>query len=436
MFGRHHAIERFGVIFLTLVILMGTLTTTIVVRKNAADAQQLSNRAIYTTKVVMSRSQVTGSVVSVMTSEDKTKAFLLLKMDDMTRISANAEDYIMFLTGSDATLGRTALISRPSGGIYMFGTTGYMGVYLVNNEPFPSQVLNLVIRGVKDLSSVSTAQEAHAVGGDESFEKFDQMRIGFNPGAFGATHAAFLDAPKINMLDMYREAIVKPAEADYKKVLQSDLQYMFEQQRLANQYIDRLVQGTDGTKLAAPTVPSAIANDTISAMSYDGVPLNWSNNRNGWVDSSGNLSSNYYLNLKTDYVYPGGYDFNWQTISATEGWLDDLRGNMTVDAYLQNQRDAKAAADSNREKSLNLDSMGWFYTDGTIFRLDNNSSDEKAKSITQHIELLKQAWSSYFETKVKYQTQDLQNLLYLERESKTVTETYSDNFADDVLTLY
>lgn len=435
MFGRHHAIERFGVIFLTLVILMSSLMTTIVVRKRTADAEQLSNRAIYTTKVQMSRSNVTGSVINVMVSNDRTKAFLLLKMDDMTTMSADAEDYIMFLTGSDSHMGRSDLLSRPSGGIYMFGTTGYMGIYLVNNEPFQSQILNLVVRGIKDYSS-GGAENVQAVGGDASFANYDQMIIYFNPGAQEAVHGSFLDAEKINMLDMYKEAIVKPAEISYKEVLQSDLQSMFEQQRLANQYIDRLVQGLDGSKLAAPTVPSQIANDVISAMSTSGVPLNWSNNKNGWVDNSGEKSSDYYLSLKTDYVYPGGYDFNWQTISATEGWLDVLRGNMTIDAYLQNQRNAQAQADSSREKTLNLENMGWYYTDGSVFKPDKSSSDDKVVSITNDITNLQKAWNAYFDMKVKYQTVDLQNLLYLERDSKTVTETYTDNFGDNVLTLY
>ena len=401
MFGRHHAIERFGVIFLTLVILMGSLTTTIVVRKRNADAEQLSNRAIYTTRVQMSRSKVSGSVINVMVSEDKTKAFVLLKMDDMTRMSADAEDYLMFLTGSDSGMGRSDLLSRPSGGIYVFGTTGYMGIYLVNNEPFQSQILNLVVRGVKDYSSGANVSSAQAVGGDTSFINFDQMIIYFNPGASEAVHGEFLDAQKINMLDMYKEAIVKPAEANYKQVLQADLQSMFEQQRLANQYIDRLVQGLNGSKLAAPTVPSQIANDVISATSTNGVPLNWSNNQNGWVDNSGVKSSDYYLTLKTDYVYPGGYEFNWQTGSVSDGWLDALCGNMTIDAYLQNQRDAQSQADGTGEKNLNLENMGWYYIDGSVFKPDKGSSDDKVVSITNDIGNLQKAWSSYYNIKVR-----------------------------------
>lgn len=444
MFGRHKAIERFTVLFLTLSLMMSVLMVTIVVRKNSADAEQLSNRAIYTTEVTMSRSHVTGEVVNVMSSADKTKAFVLLKMSSMSNLSADASDYIAFLTGATENQGYADLKSQPSGGIYVFGTSGYIGVYLVNYEPYPSQILNLVIRGVKDYSSSTTKNGETNVaevpkGGDASFENFDQMQIYFNPGASGAVHADFLDADKINMEDMYKEAVVESQEETLRETLMGDLQSMFEYKRLAEQYETRLTSGVNGSVIAAPDMPDAIATDEIVAYTYEGnLELSWSDKSNGWVDEEGKKyeSDEYYLDLLTDYDFSGGYNFDWQTVTSRTGWLDDLRDSMTVDEYLSQQADLLTAADKKGELEFDSSSVEWYYGDGGSFTVNTNSTDTKVKNISSDITKLLAAWQSYYDLKVKYETEDLRSLLYLERDARIASATYTENFSENVLINY
>lgn len=441
MFGRHKAIERFSVMFLSLFLAMCVLMVTIVVRKNASDAEQLSNRAIYTTAVTMSRSHVSGEVVDVMTSQDKTKAFVLLRMSSMENLSADATDYRMFLTGATENQGMADLKSQPSGGIYVFGTSGYMGVYLVNYEPYPSQILNLVIRGVKDYSS-SMGEDAGAVvssGGDSSFQNFDQMQIYFNPGANGTHHVDFLDADKVDIEEMYKEAIVESQEADLHGVLEADLQSMFESRRLAEQYVSRLTSGTHGSVIAAPDMPDSIATDEIVACTYSGnQELTWSDVKNGWIDSKEKKyePEDYYLKLKTDYDFTGAYNFDWQTTSCREGWLDDLRGTLSEDAFLFEQDKLMNEAVKSGETSFNQEEIEFYYGSGEVFEVDVNSSDSKIKNISSDINKLLSAWQSYFEVKVKYETEDLRSLLYLERDARIASTTYTENFSDDVLVNY
>lgn len=443
MFGRHKAMERFCIVFLALMIAMCGLMTTIVIRKHAADVQTMSTQAIYTTEVTMSRSHVTGDVVSISTSEDKTKAFVLLKMSSMANLSADAEDYRMFLTGATETQGYANLKSQPSGGIYVFGTTGYIGVYLVNAEPFPSQILNLVIRGVKDYSSSKVNGESNTAeipkNGDASFENYDQMQIYFNPGAAAATHAEFLDADTINTEDMYKQSIVEAEEAVLRETLMDDLQSMFEYQRLADQYMTRLEKGTDGAVVMTPDIPDELSTDVITAYTYaSGLELTWLDASNGWVDEEGTkyTTDDYYLSLASDYEISGGFNFNWQTVTSKAGWLDELRGSATIDEYLNQQSELLTQAKASGELTLDTSKIEWFTSDGAAFTVNVNSTDSKTYNISSDITKLCSAWESYYELKVKYETEDLRSLLYLERDARTVSSTYTENFTENVLINY
>lgn len=440
MFSRHKAIERFGTIFLTLSLLMSVLMVTIVVRKNAADKELLSSRAMYTTSVQMSRSQVEGSVVDIMTSKDKTKAFVLLRMNSMENMSTSAEDYKMFLTGSTEGQGMADLKSQPSGGIYVFGTSGYIGVYLVNHEPYPSQILNLVIRGVKDYSS-SAGESVGSVpdGGDSSFANFDQMQVYFNPGANGTTHADFLDADKIDIEDMYKESVVAAQEQELREVLEADLQQMFDYKRQAGQYIDRLSSGTHGEVITIPDMPESIGSDEIVAITYEGnQELIWSDKKNGWVDSKEEKyeSEQYYYELSTDYVFPGGFDFDWQTKSCKEGWLDELKGSVSEDVYLSQKEEELKNSAKDGDVSFTMDSIEFYKGSGEIFEADETSSDSQVKNISSDIQKLLGLWQQYHDVKFKYETEDLKQLLYLERDAKIASSTYTENFSEEVLVNY
>ena len=103
MFSKHKSIERFTSVFLILCICMGVCVGSIVYKKSRFDAETLSSQAVYTTKVTTSRSQVEGSVVSVLSNKEQTKAFVLLKMDSMENLSTNADDYKLFVAGSNSS---------------------------------------------------------------------------------------------------------------------------------------------------------------------------------------------------------------------------------------------------------------------------------------------------------------------------------------------
>ena len=185
--GSHYAIERFGVLFLTLVFCMGLLVTSIFGKQMEYNSQALSGNAIYTRSFKMSQTQTAGSVLGVYTNEAHTKCLVLLKFADMSLLPVQADEYTMFLTGSGKEGTRNELKCSPSGMFYLFGSTGYAGIYLQDVNGFESQILMLYLRATSNF----TGQTAVGNYTDKTFETYNQAAIYFNPGGSYATHANF-----------------------------------------------------------------------------------------------------------------------------------------------------------------------------------------------------------------------------------------------------
>lgn len=440
VFSKHKSIERFTCVFLVLSVCMCILVSCMVVHKTRFDAEQLSTKSMYTTEVTMSRSETEGVVKNVLANKDQTKAFVLLKMNSMENLSIDANDYKLFVAGSDSNSNYAKLKSQPSGGIYVFGSSGYIGLYLVNYQKFDNQIISVIVRNTKDYSADGINVNADPLTIKNTFEKFDQMQIYFNPGAKGVKHAKFLESDKIDVESMYKEVISDPESKDIKKSLNEDLSQMFKLQNQISNYVSRLTSGRNGGKqMIIPDLPDALVGDKITAVTHDGEELKWGSN--GWigkdetnVDNVRN-SDTYYLKLKSDYTFAGGYNFDWQNITFGDGkdWLKDIIGNSTLDDYISSQN--KMASTSTDTSNLSLD-LTWYSTNGDEFTIDAESEDGSVKSISQDILKLEDLWSQYYGLKYQYQVNDLKNIIYLQRDVQNVTSTYSDNFSDSAVKLY
>ena len=142
------------------------------------------------------------------------------------------------------------------------------------------------------------------------------------------------------------------------------------------------------------------------------------------------------MDLDTDYDFPGGFDFDWQTTTLNDGWLDDLSEGTTMQDYLDKQQIAYQQATEDGELELNLDEVKWYQTDGDEFIVNSKSDQADVKNVSSDIQSLTGLWESYFNTKVKYETEDLKNLLYLEWDAHRISDTYSENIAEGVIVNY
>ena len=66
-------------------------------------------------------------------------------------------------------------------------------------------------------------------------------------------------------------------------------------------YTKRLTDGSSGAKVQIPDVPDSIADDDITASTYDGELLKWSGSN--WTDKHGDtVDKDYYLKLDTRWL--------------------------------------------------------------------------------------------------------------------------------------
>ena len=410
MTSRHKRMETFAVSF--GILIFGILVVTIVSFGMFIQQQNntLSSKAIYTTDFSTSKTNIPGTVVGVYASENRTKAFILMKFDDVKSISTNANNYQVFMTGINGQKRRETLKSSPAGSVYVFGNSGYMGIYLVNNEGFPTQILDIVVRANAELVKKSD-NASNEYANDESFSNYDQFRIYANPGATDATVLKCLsngDAPAVK--DLYNEAVVTNQEAAIRKDLYADLDDMITAQANIKEYTDRLTT-QDGVQV--PTQPDVINGDSVAKLK-DGT---------------------YVYDFKS--VVPGGYNFDWQNRYVADGYLKGIYEQlgdptMTSDALFAKMNKESQIANTTMDTNIN-----WKLKDGTLVKdLNSGSNNGRYQQINADCEGLVTAWRNYYTAKDKFQRTDLGRLLDLEATTDLVVSSSSINTNDNVLRLY
>lgn len=398
---KHHRIEWFGISFSGLFVALLIVSLTIGAKAHNDSKVTLGEQAMYTQSFQTSLSGVRGSVENIYSNESNTKVFLLLKLDSVSGISTNADEYQMFLTGSSPDQSPTTLNINPSGSIYVFGSTGYMGIYLSESRGFEKQILSLVVRCNSQISHASDGASAVEETGDASFAEYDQFRIYFNGGASGTTKLDILESDsELKVTDMYEAMIARPQEEAIRAQLESDVNILKTDLDRIAEYEDRLT--TMGIQI--PDAPELIRGDSYT-LDKDGAPV-----------------------IHTASVIPKGVDFDWKNGSIRDGYLDDLVGNMSCKDYFTQLNNPESNAD------FSLNDLVWYTATGEAFNLSNSSvTTSKDISISNDITGLQEAWRTYYSDKTKYQVTDLRSLLALEMDVKDSDSLFTVNNSDDVL---
>lgn len=426
-FGKHSAIEQFGVMFISLSMCMVILLGSIFYRKIQLDKASMVSKAVYTNSFSFSKTGTEGNVVNVYSDKDNKKVMLLLKMSSMSDISINASDYELYLTGSDKDLYQQSLKSSPKGMLYLFGNSGYMGVFLNNAETFPSQILSLTIRCNNNFSSL---EEGSAQFEDESFARYNQARIYFNAGGSDTEKVQFLDSA-FTPEEAYTQMIANYKEKNIRTTLRDDLINMHKNMMKINEYSDRL------KKLGVNvTLPAQVDGDEIKA--YDPETkdeLEWYKEESAF--KRGNKLYKYdsvWLYLVSDYVTPGGYNFVWQDKKIADGgYMKDLTGSEDPKEWSKYFTKMESVAPSD-----NLE-VKYSYSDGREFKVEDDTTDafsaDQKEEILSYTELLETTIADYTKFKNQYHT-DMGKLLYLETDIANVQNDYTINESKNVLTKY
>ena len=382
------------VTFFTISVPLILMTGISIYNKFGLDDQMLISRAIYTTEATFSRTNETSKVVGVYTNSDKTRGMVLIKFSDGVNISSNASDYKVFTTASNLKKGKEDLTSKPAGSIYVFGTSGYIGLYFVDNGGFNSQIFKSTIRMEKEFKSVDDKKIVKEQLPGESYSQYDQADFYYNLGASEATKLTTLDNAEFSIQDFYVEAVGSKLNNDKRKEITDNLNNMSKTMLQIREMKSRLEStSVDGVGLIVPDLPKEISSDNFSGSGDD-------------------------ILYSTDYVYPGGLNFNWKDIDLKKGYFKSINNkyinpdDLSLSKFLVKLREQQSKSDAVKKFEHQ-----WVMSDGSKFEdfvrtigLDNSGVESMNSNVTNYTSLL----DSYMEMKQAYQTKDLKDLLSLD----------------------
>lgn len=458
--GPHHRTERFAVTMGSLAVVGTLLIGATSYSAYQSNQEDLSNTSIYTASYTSSLTETTGEVAGVYTNEKKTRALLLLEFDnpDTPGFSMNAENYSMYLTGSKPNMEPEDVATNMSGNLIMFGSTGYMGVVLSSDEPFEEQILNLTIRNSSEAAVGDGNVEDALDMGDSTFERHDQWRLFFNPGASGVQTLESFGDRGLDVESLYAEMVLHDREVAVQAAMDRQLLTMQRDLAVVSELEDQLVAAdVDGVAIIPPELPEEIYGDMVVGELGEDVESDVLDPE-AHIDNETPITTypDSTLALESDWVDPRGYDFNWRDGSIVEGYLDDMvPSSETYYSFLENKANGIASGDADDavtdddlgvySSESNSDSAGSFDANALEWVLNDAEGTDLSEQqdhqpglqpLVNVMNNLSSAYQTYFDNKVLYQVELYGDLLELELELASVSSEQSVHADEDALLVY
>lgn len=428
IFSSHFAIERFGIMLGTLLLFLSGALILSAKYDHDYQTQKMDSQALYTKDFETSKSQVAANVKGVFANKQRTRSFLLFKVQDTDSLPMDAKKYQFFMCGENNHGEFAQVQGQPAGIFYVFGSTGYMGLYLVNTQGFKPQILNVVGRVNSQIVDNPSSDDVD----EGTFSKYDEFNIRFNPGAKKVkTISSLDDHAEPSVSELYSEMVLNKEEKSTKKDLGDELDKLQIDLNKIQDYTHRL-EIYDHVRV--PKAPKFIRGDKI-------------------------VTKNHQKYLITKHVAKGGYNFNWQDWTIEEGFIPGIIKQNKMDPSLSDT-DFLTAMQKKRKNSANssdptMDAIvpdsAWRYTDGKKISSDvingsddsdDSTSDGDSGNVSRNaqmnndIQSLEQAWSNYISDKIEYQTDDLEQLLQLEATYHEINRFSAVNDSKSVLKLW
>ena len=447
---KHHRIERFGVLFFSLVLVMAILVSISMVQHIKNQRIVLTDKAIYTTEDNWSLTGQSVQVVNMYRNKNCTKSFILLKTN-VDKLSVDAHDYQVLMTGYQ---GEVLKNKNAIGAVYIFGNTGYMGLYFADASGFDKQLYNITLRNFRLITGDRVENGDYA---DSSDSKKNQIHILANLAGKDAIVAKFLEEDNPELIDIYAETVSVTEEESVRTELNDTLISMNNQMSLINEEAKFLTR----MNIVIPSLPTAIAGDYITdnvdetannpkqfsedmyddidskiSSTYENIKLDTSvsdeTGESVWVDSD-------KLYLVTDFVFPGGYQYNYQDMRITDHYVTNniLPEGMKFKAFAA-EKSNEMNHYSYYSDELNNKYSKWYYTTetGEVERWTPYEYSEEDKAIQKSIDSYTAGVRELYRLKEKFQTEYLADLARIEYSAETTASLFSINTDDDVLLIY
>ena len=406
IFKKHYRIERFSVLVCVLLVLLLCVTVVCFGKNVEKNKIQMTNQAKYTSSFTTSVSSNSGTVSDVFVNSDKTRAFVLVKFEKLESLPSSADDYKLYLTYQNVMGNKCELDPALTGSWYVFGSTGYMGAYIVNENGFTSQILKLTGRVMKTLNNSSSSSSATSTSNDT----FD---IYFNPGAAMATVSESLGNSNVEPATLYYEFVGKKSENEIKNTLVADLQKM---QTDLTTIDDNGMKLSQQDSIQVPELPSYVKGDSIN------------------VDLKSDPIS---INTVFSEIPAGGYDIDWVNVDITKGEClktllakEGKKADTTYTTYLNGKSTEKKTTSNTSSTS----GTKWYFTSGEQF--NTSGTDSATKQIASDISSYTSALTSYQTDKNNYFTVDMLELLELEQTIMSLNDVTTHNTSDDAFVLW
>lgn len=382
--GSHHKIERFGVMMGAVLAILVFASGFSLVRDTQKQKVTAVAKAKYTEDFTYSLTGNAGTVETVVRSDDGKTAYLLLKMENVGNMSTDASTYSVYLTGANDTLR-----FEPAGAYFVFGSTGYMGVMLHDDEGIPNQVLDVTIRANVDVRSDKLSSSTISDDQDESFKKYDQARIYVNFGAADADTNKVLDDTSIAASDLYYQLIAKELDATLREQLVSTKEDLDRLTVRADEYMKRITS----VGYEAPDEPA-------------------------WLDDN--------------YVVAGGVLLS-ESKTLGDGYINQLISDYSQFSDYMKMKSKEVATESER-LSVQIETLT--ASNGSVLELNEVSdgvSSPADLAVKADVVTLTTTWSSILSTKQKVQTDINRQLLMLDADMQDQNRSFSLGDTDQLI---
>lgn len=414
---RHFKLQIFGVMVLAVVVVFVVNLISIKVSYNKKLDAYLESVSKYTTSFQMSLSGVKGKVSRIYVDTAGKQAFVLMQLSGTSNLAMNASNYQVLLTnvnrdGSNAGCPE----EQVEGEIYMFGSSGLIGLYFRSDIPFENQLKQVTLRSY----SKFTSNTKPYVRMSASDAQYDQCHLYFNPGATGTTTIDFLEnhvaGTDFNPVEIHRQINTVNEEIEVRNDILKFYDNLLVCMNRIMEYQNRL---SSNYNVVVPELPDYINGDYFDTIDIYGT--------DGTVVGS-------YKKFIPATILPGGTEYDWYIGSVGKGYFNHVPNaqNITIPDYIN-----ALNTDKLNRRYEHKATKEWFYTDGTAVKSEfgaTSTSYEKEvwNNIQKYEELLKQ----YIDLKREYQTEYLPELLVLEHKSAGVGLAYTVRNDDNAVLLY
>lgn len=394
--SQHFGIERFGITFGLLSVVLISCVIGFLVQSHARDEAYDRKQAVYTASAKSDVAEVTLNAPKVCRSTDGTRAMVVLNVNQreskVSDISTDASSYKARVTTIDnrGKMVASQTNPHPSGGIFVFGNSGYIGIYFVAPNGFARERTLLGL-------------ESSYVAKNSTKSDHDRWVFQFNLGADGVQKAKSLDTESFDPSAFYAECIQDDAEKEIRKSLDQNLSDMSDMLLRIKEAKSRVSR--DGVALEAIT-PEYIKGDVITTV-------------------------NKVTTLQTKSVAFGGFDFDWRAASLETGYIKAACGSndsLTFLKYMKSGADTTAKSADKDPYTLMTQQSG--DTDSWIMQ-DGSSVRDASDAVKKDCKDLEQLWANYGKAKQEYQVTNIYKLLDLDIEKDSMASVYTSNIEKD-----